>query len=111
MSYEPTGPRARTVTATHDFGVRLPCLAQNDPERSQKMAWIKEHCINRFAADQNRFRPFPHIDAGSYRFSERGVEYDAEAMAATFEANPDMSADSVAYCTAFPHRSWVARND
>lgn len=105
--YQPTGERFRRYGVGKTL-VYVPNLAQNDPERAEKMAWIRGNCSNRTRGKGSRLCPYAHLDAGPYRFVDNGVLYDEEAMAATFEANPRMSEDSMAYNAAFPHKSWQA---
>ena len=90
--YVPQGYPNRLVMAGDGAIVLMPSLALNDYQRGEKIAWVRRNCTN--MTDGTRLHPFPHIAAGSYRFGEHGVGFDEEAMAAIFERNPDMSADS-----------------
>lgn len=105
--YVPQGYPNRKVMAGDGAIVLMPSLALNDNQRGEKIAWVRRNCTN--MTDGTRLHPFPNIAAGSYRFGEHGVVFDEEAMAAIFERNPDMSADSKAYNEAFPLKSWEPR--
>jgi len=105
--YKPKGDRSRRVMAGDGTVVIMPSLAANDPQRGEKRAWVKTHCMN--MSQGGRTHPFPNVGAGPYRLGEHGVVYDEEAMAAVFERNPDMSGDAKAYNDAFPSKSWEER--
>jgi hypothetical protein len=86
------GPQVTYVESPNGgLGVYIPRLAQDDPDRFEKVEWIKEFCRS---------------EKGPFRFNERGVLYDEEAMAMAFEINPHLNEIAEAYKASFPHKSW-----
>lgn len=63
--------------------VWVPALDPGDPDRAAKIAWVMEHVTRK------------------EHFIDSGVRYDPEAMAATYEMEPNLNRRSRSYCDAF----------